>query len=189
MAIHFRLESIERAYASSRSTADKEIERLKRQAEKEENEINPENKPTDDDDYKRAYEDALVGWMEEEESTLSIVRMAFVISIHHFFERHMLGEMNVTKYDQSKVFSYLKGCGFTPQEVELNELRLLANCAKHSEGLSASKLYDLRPDMFDDSKIRAGHKPSQYTLAISDTHVSYFFAAVKKSIPRGRMKL
>ena len=57
---------------------------------------------------------------------------------------------------------------------------------RHITSFSAKKLYELRPDMFDDDRIKSRHKPSQYTLAITDAHVLKFFDAVKKSMPRGR---
>ena len=85
--------------------------------------------------------------------------------------------------DPRKAFLRLKRYGWEPQEIELNALRLAANCAKHSEGPSATQLYDLRPDMFDASKLKVGFEPGYDSLALSDTHVKSFFNAMKQSVP------
>lgn len=62
---------------------------------------------------------------------------------------------------------------------------MAANCAKHSEGLSATQLHLLRPDMFDGNMITGwGASPSYETLKLTDAHVDAFFAAVTASVPK-----
>ena len=80
-------------------------------------------------------------------------------------------------------FAWLKSFGWQPKETELNELRLAANCAKHSGTGSGKQLYGLRPDMFDASKIKMGFDPGYDSLALTDAHVAAFFEAVKQSVP------
>jgi hypothetical protein len=109
--------------------------------------------------------------------------MAFVIAIHHYFEQQIVERLPKQKYNQERAFYWLKERGWKPREIELNELRLAANCAKHSTGNSSNLLYGLRPDMFDASKIKIGFEPSYDNLALSDAHVEAFFHALMQSVP------
>ena len=185
----FGLEAIERAYESSRSTADSEKRRLERNAQEVEKDLNSGEEMSDDDSNNlRDYQDALGGWMAENESVLTIIRAAFVISVFHYLEKEMNSKLKVTDYDEKKVFSTLREWGGALEVEKLIQLRLLANCAKHSEGNSATRLYEMRPDLFDAHKIGQG-KPGADSLVLTDAHVEEFFSAVRKSMPSGRMRL
>jgi hypothetical protein len=123
--------------------------------------------------------------MSETDTVLGRVREAFAISLHHLLERQLNGRMKVNKYDEKKVFSFLKAKGLTPDEPMLTVLRLTANVAKHSAGNSANKLYALRPDVFDTAEMaKWSHPPSYEYLRITDQVLTDFFAAVKKSGPQ-----
>ena len=88
-------------------------------------------------------------------------------------------------YDQAAAFAWLEAFGWKPLKDRLNELRLIANCAKHSEGQSAADLYAQRPDLFDKQEIEKWDlAPGYETLLISDADTTGYFGAVKASIPR-----
>jgi hypothetical protein len=171
---HFGLKALKRAYKSSRLTADKEKGNFEREATTI-HEV--------EHDEGGGYENYLSDMVHQQEQVLSIVRLAFVISLHHYFEKQMLEQLDAENYVQSNAISLLKGYGWEPLETQLNELRLAANCAKHSKGKSAEQLYALRSDMFGPSKIKMDFKPGYDNLALSDAHVESFFDAVRKSVP------
>ena len=63
-------------------------------------------------------------------------------------------------------------------------MRLAANVAKHSEGDSADKLFDIRPDMFDVEEMQKWNdKPGHEYLLINDKALEGFFEAVRMSGP------
>lgn len=124
--------------------------------------------------------------MFDAEQVLVLIRNAFVITLHHFVEQRIGSRLPKKEYKQDKAVALLKDSGWSPREDSLNQLRLAANCAKHSEGASASTLYALRPDMFDKDMVDGWKAPPAYdTLKLTDAHVMEFFAAVKASVPKG----
>jgi len=184
---HYGLRTLQRAYETSRLEPDKEKARIEKIAGKHQKLVDA-GKATwvdqdDDGNYGFDYGEHLGELLHDKESVLALVRLAFVMSLHHYWEQRLSGNLPKNSYDQIKAFAWLKGYGWKPKEIELNELRLAANCAKHSAGKSASDLYVLRPDMFDASKIKMGFDPGYESLAITDAHVAAFFEAVKQSVP------
>jgi len=184
---HSGLRMLRRAYKSSRVTADKEKANIERRAAEFQKKVDAGTASwieyTEDGKDSYDYGEQLWNVLDDEESVLHLVRLAFVISLNHYFEQQLSAILPNNKYAQAKAFSRLKGYGWKPLETELNELRLAANCAKHSEGASAKTLYALRSDMFDTSKIKMGFEPGYDSLALSDAHVESFFNAVKQSVP------
>ncbi len=122
--------------------------------------------------------------MAEVEGVLRIVREAFTISLHHFWERELAAKMR-KGYNEADAFTFLKSMGLDPKKTELTALRLTANVAKHSEGKSAQELNKLRPDLFD-SKAMARHNdpPGYEYLRITDPALDEFFKAVRASGPQ-----
>lgn len=184
---HFGLRTLKRAYESSRVTADKGKADIEKQAAKFQKKVDAgEASWADFDEDGNAgydYGEHLGELLHDEETVLNFVRLAFVISLHHYVE-HQIGErLPQQQYVQAKAFTWLKKFGWTPKEIELNELRLAANCAKHSGTSSGNRLYALRPDMFDASDIKMGFDPGYDSLALTDAHVAAFFEAVKQSVP------
>jgi hypothetical protein len=125
--------------------------------------------------------------MAEVEGVLRIVREAFTISLHHFWERELTAKMRIARYDESRAFAFLKSSGINPNEAGLTVLRLAANVAKHSEGNSAEKLYKLRPELFDTETMERLKDPPGYEhLRITDQMLDEFFDAVRTSGPQRR---
>ena len=184
---HGGLRTLQRAYKSSRSRADKEKASIERRAAEFQAKVDAGEEQLVDygEDSLQGYNfnDEILEMLYAEESVLNLIRLAFVISLHHYVEQQMGERLPDKKYVQSKAFHRLKSRGWNPLEKELNELRLAANCAKHSEGSSAKQLYILRPDMFRVPKSKKEFQPGYDSLALSDGHVDAFFNAVKQSIP------
>jgi hypothetical protein len=184
---HYGLRTLKRAYDSSRTVADKEKANIEKKAAEHQKLVDTGKSSWvehDEDGYPGFdYGEHLGELLNDEETVLNLVKLAFVISLHHYFEQQLGDRLPKKKYNQEKAFAWLRAYGWQPAEAELNELRLAANCAKHSAGKSAGELYALRPDMFDDSKIKMGFDPGYDSLALSDTHVEAFFDALKKSVP------
>ncbi|WP_156135338.1 hypothetical protein [Novosphingobium malaysiense] len=186
---HFGIREIERAYKASRDASDKEVSGINEAAARHQAKVDAGEATwsEEDEDGNLVYDygERLGEQMYDVEQVLALIRNAFVITLHHFVEQRVGAQLPKKKYDQTKGFSWLKGFGWTPMEGGLNQLRLAANCAKHSEGASASQLYALRPDMFDEDMVKGwGAAPAYDTLKLTDAHVDEFFAAVQASVPK-----
>lgn len=189
---HYGLRTLKKAYESSRIDADKEIADINMRAEKHENLVAAAKASWDeydeDGNFVYNYGENLAEEMHDVESVLSLVRLAFVISLHHFVEQRLARELprkenGELHYVQSAAFDWLKHKGWPAKENELKALRLAANCAKHSEGRSAKELFELQPDMFDKDKIDMGFEPGYESLALTDMHLLSLFEAVRTSVP------
>ena len=187
---HDDLELLTRAYQSSRVTAEKDKAVVEQRAAEFQKDVDAGKASWGeyDEDGNLLYDhgEDFGEVIEEKDGVLSIIRLAFVISLHHYFEQQLSKRLPGKKYDQAKAFSFLRSYGWQPRETELNELRLAANCAKHSEGKSADELYSLRADMFDANKIKNGFDPGYESLALTDVHVEAFFNAVGQSVSSQR---
>ena len=183
------LREFERAYHASRATSDAEVASINKQAEDHDKLVQAGqatwSQEDDEGNVVYDYGEHLGEQVFDAEQVLNLVRLAFVISLHHFVEQRLAAKLPNNKYMQAEAFNWLKAFGWTPQEDKLNQLRLAANCAKHSEGSSADQLYQLRPDMFDEDLVKGwGAKPSYASLKLSDAHMIEFFEAVKASVPK-----
>jgi hypothetical protein len=186
---HYGVREIERAYRASRDASDKEVAAINQDAAAHDAKVQAGTASwtQEDEDGQVVYDygEHLGEQMHDAEQVLTLIRNAFVITLHHFIEQRVGAQLPKKIYDQAKAFAWLKGFGWSPLEAELNQLRLAANCAKHSGGSSATQLYALRPDMFDAEMIKGwGSPPSYETLKLSDAHVEAFFAAVTASVPK-----
>ncbi len=196
---HWNLETIERAYKTSRMTPDAELaDSRKREAKLRKAiaagkaswvEYDEDGNPGFD------YGEQLGEEQHGHEQSLGLIRLAFLITLHHYWEQKLAQQLPRNKkgglhYEQAAAFAWLEAFGWTLQKERLNELRLIANCAKHSEGPSAAELYALRPDLFNAADIEKWElAPGYETLLISDVDAAGYFEAVKASIPRMPMTL
>lgn len=184
---HYGLRMLKRAYNSSRTQADSEKASIEETAAKFDAKVKAGEAQWieyDEDGYPGYdYGEHLGERLYEEETVLRLVRLAFIISLHHYVE-HQIGErLPNKKYVQSDAMNWLKSFGWKPKEAELNELRLAANCAKHSGDGPAKQLFKLRPELFNAEKISQGFDPDYDSLEIADAYVEAFFKAVKQSVP------
>ena len=188
-SFRFELDEIKRAYKAAREASDRDRERIEREWQLLEAEVEAGRASlTDEDENGQVVYDRgeHVGEIQSEiDRVLSIYREAFTIVLYHFWERQLMARMKVKRYpDDAAVFAFLKKSGIDPDEPELTALRLAANVAEHSEGTSADKLFKLRPDLFDDeAMMKWKEAPSHEHLKITNDALDAFFEAVKRSGP------
>ena len=124
---------------TAREATDRERDRLEREWTHLENEVaaGRASFTGEDEDGQIVYDlgDHVGEMLSDIESVLRIVREAFTISLHHFWERQLKQLMKAKDYSEADAFNFLKGIGIAPDEPTLKALRLTANVAKHSEGL------------------------------------------------------
>ena len=185
----YDLEAFRRAYEAAREASDRSRTQLERNWAELERDVAAGRKSfiEEDEEGRLIYDRGEhAGEMEAEiEGVLRIVREAFTISLHHFWERELTVRMRTARYKEAKAIEFLKGKGINPNEAGLTVLRLAANVAKHSEGNSANQLHDLRPDLFDVRQMsQYGDPPGYEYLRISDAILDEFFATVQTSGPQ-----
>lgn len=178
--LSMRLRQLERAYQGARTAADTEREALERSwtelkaaVEKGEASFTEE-----DEDGQVLYDagDRYADQAYDIDTTINLVREAFVISLSHLWERELNSRRRVQDYEEAKAFAYLRAQGETVPEDVLTDLRLTANVAKHSAGTSAEKLFERRPEFFDAPQMDAlGAEPSYEFLLVTDQMVADFF--------------
>jgi len=187
----YRVKQLRSAYEAARATSDRQRVRLERDWEELERKVAAGRAAYTEEDedgqviYDRGEEAGEM--MAEIEGILRLVREAFTISLHHLWERELTAAMRVKRYDPQKAISFLKSKGMVPDEIGLTILRLAANVAKHSEGRSTKQLYELRPSLFDVTKMNQYKDvPSYEYLRITDEIIDGFFDVVQKSGPQAR---
>jgi hypothetical protein len=117
---------------------------------------------------------------DEADSTTNIIRIAFLIALFHFWEKHSNRWVRRSSYDHAAVMVWLKGQGGRPNEDLIKELELAANCAKHGPGWSCDELCRRRPDLFGQTTFRLG----AHNLKIDEATLDSFFEAVRSSGPK-----
>jgi hypothetical protein len=187
----YGVEELRRAYDAARESPDRDRARLDRQWEELEAEVAAGRASfVEEDSEGRVVYDRgeHAGEMTAEiEGVLRIIREAFAISLHHFWERELTVKLGRSRYDEAEAFRYLRRLGITPNETGLTGLRLAANVAKHSEGRSAEQLYELRPDLFDAERATGRDDALGYEdLRITDEIIDEFFDTVRQSGPQRR---
>lgn len=145
---HWNLEIIERAYKASRRSPDGELANSRKREAKLRKEIvaGKVSWVEYDENGRPAYDhgEQLGEEQYEQEQVLSQIRLAFLTSLHHYWEQKLAERLPRDKkgaldYDQSAAFAWLESLKWEPVKSRLNELRLIANCAKHSEGPSPKR--------------------------------------------------
>jgi hypothetical protein len=185
----YGFDELRRAYEAAREASDSDRKRQERQWEELEREVAAGRASfiEEDEEGRVAYDrgEHAGEMIAEIEGILRIVREAFTISLHHFWEREITKKMRSTKYQESEAFAFLKSKQIESNEIALKTLRLAANVAKHSEGTSAKKLHKLRPELFDSTEMAKFDDPPGYEyLRITDQILDEFFEAVRISGPQ-----
>ncbi|MXO91850.1 hypothetical protein [Pontixanthobacter aquaemixtae] len=189
---HYGLRTLKSAYQTSRAATDEERRSIDRRAEEYQKRVDRGEASWDECDEEGnlvySHGEHLGDEMHDVLNVLTLVKLAFVISLHHYVEQRLAPRLprkpnGETRYDPQAAYAWLKDFGWEVKDKQLEELRLAANCAKHSEGKSARELFDLRPDMFDTDKIGMGFDPGYDSLKLTDAHIDVFFEAVKDSVP------
>jgi len=191
---HWKLDAIENAYKASRTFSESALAENRRRIDVMQRAVDAGKASWAGEDEEGNVDYSYAESFGEEEAqqddALGHIRFAFLIALFHFWEQSLAKELPRHKhggfqYDAELAFEWLESFKWTPLRDELLELQLIANCAKHSEGVSAERLYVLRPDFFDRDAIEKSElRPGYSLLLISDNHVAGYFKAVRSSVPR-----
>lgn len=188
---HYGLRTLRKAYKSGRKTAAEEKAKIDEHVEEHQKLVDAGEatwSSDDDDGGWFDYGEHVGELIDEQESVLNHIRLAFLISLYHFVEQ-MIGRLLPRKPNGDPDSSLVKGItalkkyGWAPKEQELTALCLACNVAKHSEGPSAKKLKAIREGLFDAQKLKHGFAPGYESLKIGDKDLDAFFEAVRDSVP------
>jgi hypothetical protein len=87
-----------------------------------------------------------------------LIREAFAITLHHFWEKECNAWMKVRRYQSGTAYKALVAKGYAVDKTGLEKLRKTANCIKHG----SDELYRQYPAMFRRSvasELKAGTEP------------------------------
>lgn len=142
-------EGIRRSYESALGALTARYEDLKRQYEKfiiDEAAGRSESYELDDDGsvlycHKHAYEMMI----EREYDSIVTLREAFIVILHHHWEKSCNFGMSVSRYKFETAYKWLKESGLTPDTSKLELIRRLCNAIKHQDYAVLDKF----PDLFE----------------------------------------
>lgn len=178
---NYRLEQIVSAYRASRLSFEGNIKAIN-------NDFERNRESALDNPYADEYEDHLIDQHAEAGEALRLVREAFALVLHHYWERSVLLWLNKSRYLSDKDSETLKDSGYVV-DPELDRLRLVANTIKHN----SEKLYISHPSMFDASIERwleDDIEPTYHNfLQLSDADMDAFIGALVKSGPNAKPEL
>jgi hypothetical protein len=176
------LREIHRAYEASRTAFDQEMKDAGDRYEKLKEEGKEDDYSEDEATGQRYYHaDHLIDLNYQAEEYLRLLRNAFAIILHHYWEKEVSKWRGGKRYDFKKDYKWLARNTFPINEAGLERLRETANTIKHN----VKRLYDIDPNMFDAGEIaRAGTDPDWHdALRLEDEHIEEFFAILRKSGP------
>lgn len=118
--------------------------------------------------------------LDDAHDSLRTAQTAFIVILHHFWERQCDKWMESDKnYDAKRAYSYLEARGLTIDRAELEILRKASNTIKHN----SDQLYKSNRELFD---FMAGKRPQpnyEATLKVTDAFIDRLFTAVRNSGP------
>lgn len=176
------LREIERAYRASRTEFDSEMKDAAERYAKLEAEGNVDAYSEDEITGQRYYyAEHLIDHNFRAEESLRLLREAFAIILHHYWEKEVVKWQRTKRYKYTAAYKWLGRNGFPIDEPGLEKLRETANTIKHNVG----RIYDIHPEMFDADEIaRSGGDPDWHAaLRLEDEHIDGFFLALRQSGP------
>lgn len=117
--------------------------------------------------------------LHEIDEAIRHIREAFATLLYHYWEKKAAALLPSKKYEQTAAFSAAKVAGWSPDEVMLNRLRLVANCIKHDSTASAT-LNAEDVSYFDQNETQYGWYEA---LRLSQAHLEAFINAVRDAGP------
>lgn len=126
-------------------------------------------------DYEQLHEMLI----EEMASSILVAREAYVVILHHYWEKRC-DEWMQTKghYDSTRAHAWLGAHGLTIDHCGLATLREASNTIKHNN----AALFKRRPDLFKQPGPRSGSKVDYANwLQLNPTDINRMFEAVKTS--------
>lgn len=169
----YGIEKIERAYNAARSALDDEIKSVQVDFDKH---IAAHGPDTD-------YADHLIDMHTQADDSLKLVREAFALALHHYWEKKSNEWTGVSRYQYKQAHKELAKRGYLVEKVGLGKLRKTANTIKHD----SDELYKQYKGMFDKSvarDIKNGDKPDYHdNLILTDADMQDFLRALKASGP------
>lgn len=176
------LMEIERAYRASRVAFDDEMKDAAKRYAKLEADGKVADYQEDEATGQRYYAaEHLIDLNYQAEESLRLLRNAFALILHHYWEKEVSKWRQGKRYDFKKDYKWLGRNAFPIDEPGLDRLRETANTIKHN----VKRLYNLDATMFDAGEIaRAGSDPDYHdALRLEDNHIDEFFATLRKSGP------
>lgn len=173
---------IERAYKASRTEFDSDMKHAAERYAKLEAEGKVDEYSEDEATGQRYYHaEHLIDLNFQAEESLRLLREAFAIILHHYWEKEVVKWWGGERYNYKDAYKWLKRNGFPIDEPGLEKLRETANTIKHN----SERLHGIHADMFDAGEIaRSGSDPDWHgALRLEDKHMDEFFATLRKSGP------
>ena len=127
------------------------------------------------------YAEHLIDLNHQAEESLRLLREAFALILHHYWEKEVVKWQHSKRYVYDKAYPWLTRNGFPIDEPGLERLRETANTIKHNVG----RLHAIDPTMFDAGDLaRDGADPDWHgALRLEDRHMDDFFAILRASGP------
>ncbi len=176
------LREIERAYKASRTEFDSDVKHAAERYAKLEAEGKVDEYSEDEATGQRYYyADHLIDLNHQAEESLRLLREAFALVLHHYWEKEVIKWQQSKRYAYDKAYPWLTRNAFPIDEPGLEKLRETANTIKHNVG----RLHAIDPTMFDAGDLaRDGSDPDWHgALRLEDDHMDGFFATLRASGP------
>lgn len=127
------------------------------------------------------YAEHLIDLNFQAEESLRLLREAFAIILHHYWEKEVVKWWGGDRYSYKDAYKWLKRNSFPIDEPGLEKLREAANTIKHN----SDRLHGIHADMFDAGEItRGGADPDWHgALRLEDNHMDEFFTTLRASGP------
>lgn len=176
------LREIERAYKAGRTQFESDIKHAAERYAKLEAEGNADSYSEDEATGQRYYySEHLIDLNDQAEESLRLLREAFAIILHHYWEKEVVKWRQGKPYKFDNAYKWLQRNSFPIDKPGLEKLRETANTIKHN----VDRLYATHPEMFDAGEIaRDGSDPDWHAaLRLEDNHIDDFFATLRMSGP------
>ena len=125
--------------------------------------------------YEQAYEINL----SNAETARRVGQIAFIVILHHFWERQCNRWMGTTDYKADAAYEFLKARGLTVDRAALEILRKACNTVKHD----SQTLHKTNPELFYPAAGSRKTPNYEETLIVDDAFLDSLFDAVRNSGP------
>jgi len=106
--------------------------------------------------------------IEDATSTITVAREAYVVILHHYWEKRCKEWMQLKQYKACKAYEHLQGHGLAVDRCNLETLRATCNEIKHGNQPSKVSAHDI-DRMFEAVKISGVQTDSQFAASLYAT--------------------